>query len=91
MTQIGQVGVEADSLTPCVADTLGQFQKSSGAKSGAICENAVFNDTSQPLTALSQQPFDPSLQLIAELWDRIPDSLKLEIIVRITGAVASLL
>ena len=97
-SQIGQVGVEADSITPCVPDTLCQTQNLSGAKSGAISENAVFTDTSQPLatpplplTAVSQQLADPSLQLLIELWDKIPDSLKLDIVVRITGAVASLL
>ena len=72
--QIAKAGREANPITHCDNNKLGQLQNSSGAKNGAIDENAVS---------------DPSLRLIIDYWDKIPDSLKLAIVVQITGAVAS--
>jgi len=75
MMIIGQVGVEANPITTCNDNELNILSNSTGAKSGAINENATFSD--------------PSLQLIVEQWNKIPDSIKLEIILRVTGFIAS--
>jgi hypothetical protein len=73
--EIGQVGVEANPVTTCDDNELNILPNSTGAKNGAIDKNTVLSD--------------PSLQLIVEQWSKIPDSIKLEIILRVTGFIAS--
>ena len=66
---LGQVGLEAISVSACNTKDLEESCDSTGAKSGAVDENGAFSD--------------PRLDMIVHLIAALPNSLKEEIAQRL--------